>query len=320
MQVPQECQAEPGSEEWWSHLLLADTVRARIDEGVLAAARRARFRQALDTLDTHSELLGDGPDLETARQACRIGLRVVDGNSPWVSDDDHRGGVPERLWAIEKRRGADPVGTQLAVRIEEVALANQEHRLRDTVVGWVSAAEVLPLLCVTRRLKGSNGPATVATVESHLKKLVGASCNRAYRAVRNPEKGKGDATSLARAAADCAATKPCKVCPLSDLPELAGDRKGARLARRLRDGRRSGQLIRLRNGWVHRLHADEPDLARATQEGLAKAHQGLPGYGGGAGATEGLRHVYKQLCDEPPPRVLATIADVVADALDARDD
>ncbi|WP_208029699.1 hypothetical protein [Rhabdothermincola sediminis] len=304
-----------------TRLLLADTVRAHIDDGVLAAARGARFRQALATLDTHCDLLGNGPHLKTARQACRIGLRVVDGNSPWVSNQDHRGGVPEQLWEIEERRRADPVGTQLAVRIEEVALASREQRLRDTVVGWVSAAEMLPLLWVTRRLGGQNGPAKVATVVSRLEGLEGATCKRTDRAVRIPGKDKGDATSLARAAADCAATEPCKDCPLKNLeklPELADDKEGARLAGWLRDGGDSGQLIRLRNRWVHGLHFDGADLASATQEGLAKAHQNLPRYEGGNGAAEGLRYVYEQLCGKLPPRVLDTIANVVAAALDPR--
>ncbi|WP_334142935.1 hypothetical protein [Rhabdothermincola sp.] len=300
-----------------TRLLVADTVQARIDAGVVAAARGARFRQALHTLDTHGALLGDGSDLEAARQACRIGLRVVDGDTPWVSNDDRRGGVPESLWAIEERRRADPVGTQLAARIEEVAIASREHRLRDAVVGWVSVAEVLPLLWVTRRLGGDDGPTTVSQVESHLKGLKGASCNRQKeRAVHNPEKDRGDATSLARAAADCA-TAPCGVCPLRDDLRLTGDPDGARLSGWLRDMGHSGQLIRLRNRWVHGLHADGADLAEATKEGLAGAYRDLPGYTGGSGAAEGLRYVYEQLCGEPPPPVLATIADAVAGALDA---
>jgi hypothetical protein len=299
-----------------SRLLVADTVRARIDAGVVAAVRGARFRQALDTLDTLGELLGDDSDLEAAELACRIGLRVVDGDSPWVSNDDRRGGVPEPLWAIEERRRADPVGTQLAARIEEVAIASREQRRRDAVVGWVSVTEVLPLVWVTRRLVGADGPATVTQVESELRVLEGAPCGRQKeRAVRNPERGRGDATSLARAAADCA-TEPCGVCPLRDHPELVGDREGARLAGWLRDGGDSGQLIRLRNRWVHGLHADGANPAEAARQGFAKAYRHLPGYTGGDGAAEGLRYVYERLCGEPPPRVLATIADVVADALD----
>jgi hypothetical protein len=97
---------------------------------------------------------------------------------------------------------------------------------------------------------------------------------------------------------------------------LVGDREGARLAGWLRDGGDSGQLIRLRNRWVHGLHADGANPAEAARQGFAKAYRHLPGYTGGDGAAEGLRYVYERLCGEPPPRVLATIADVVADALD----
>ncbi|MEJ5256129.1 MAG: hypothetical protein WHS89_12335 [Acidimicrobiales bacterium] len=303
-----------------TRLLIADVVRARIEHGVLDAARAARFRQARDTLDTLGALVEPTTPTGTARVACDIGMRVLDGEVPWVTNAMHaQGGIPDEIWQLELRRRADPIAMALAARIEEVRLAGKDRRRRDAAIGWVTVAELFPLLWVSRRLTDGERPADVAAAGGHLRRLAGASCGRSDRRVHLPEPGRDEPQLLARAAADCA-TRPCGACPLRADHALVDDREGAELALAMRHGSGAAQMLRLRNRWVHGLHQEATSEAdSAFRDAIAKAHQAIPGYRGSDGVAEGLRFVFEGLCGAPPPVVLGTIAKVVADALNHPD-
>jgi hypothetical protein len=83
-----------------TRLLIADKTSAAIAHGVLAATQNARFRQARDTLNELDELVG--PMASAARAACEIGMRVVDGEIPWVPNAMHaRSDIPPEMFELE---------------------------------------------------------------------------------------------------------------------------------------------------------------------------------------------------------------------------
>jgi hypothetical protein len=247
-------------------------------------------------------------------------MRVVDGEIPWVPNAMHaRSDIPPEMFELEQQRQADPIAMVLAARIEEVRLAGKDGRRRDAAIGWVTVAELFPLLWVSRRLATGAQPADVNAVSRHLRHLAGASCSRSKRNVSLPDDERADAPLLARAAADCVA-QTCATCPLQGDHALINDRDGAKLALALRHSREAAHMVRLRNRWVHGLYpesagGEEPEITKA----VAKAYKAIPGYGGGDGVAEGLRFVFTKLYGANPPAVLSAIARVIANALGQSD-